>query len=221
MLPILLLACNNAPIEDGAQIGPLTQVKTFFTSALVGVPPSGGPIVFDAGYNRAARQIERQLQGDGISLDDVQMVFLTHSHTDHIRGLEALDATVIAHEDEVALLGEEGITVDRVVTDGESVDAGGWPVEVFHVPGHTPGNVAYLVQGVLVMGDTALQERDGTVGPPPERFSADPAQAETELCRLIERLRARASEIEHVAYAHSGASTFAALAEADCPAAAR
>lgn len=209
------LACDVTPIEDGASIGPLTQVKTSFTSALIGVTPEGAAIAFDAGFNRRARPIERTLEASGLTLDDVSMVFLTHSHTDHVAGLDALGGEVVAHELEVPLLEEEGIEVDRTLVDAEVVDIGGWSVEVLHVPGHTPGSAVYLVEGVLVMGDVAIQQRDGTVGPPGESFSEDPAEAQAELCRLVERVEPRRGEIDVVAYAHSGPSDVAGLIAAE------
>lgn len=213
LLVSLLLGCNVTPIDNGAELGPLVQVRTTFTSALVGLTPKGGVVAFDAGFNRNARPIERELEDRGVALTDVEAVFLTHHHTDHIAGLDALGGQVVAHEDEVDLLAAEEITVDRTVEDGEIVNVGGWDVEVFHVPGHTPGSAVYLVEQVLVMGDVAIQQRNGTVGPAPEGFSEDPERAQQELCALLDRVRDR--DVQTVAYAHSGPSTLEGLLAAE------
>ena len=76
-------------------------------------------------------------------------------------------------------------------------------VEVFHVPGHTSGNVVFLAEGVLLTGDTAMSYKDGTVGPAPERYADDPSLAQTNLLALRDRLEARNEPVESVAFAHS------------------
>ncbi len=45
-------------------------------------------ILIDAGFS--GRQIERRLQTGGTRLSDIEAVFLTHEHTDHIAGLRGL-----------------------------------------------------------------------------------------------------------------------------------
>ena len=218
MIGLLFAACNVTPIPADAPLGSLTQVRASFTSVVVGAAPNRPVIVFDAGLGGGARQLRNWLEDQSLTLDQVDTVFLTHHHSDHVGGLDVLEqASIVAHRDEVPLLANEGVTVDQVVEDGSVVNVGGWSVEVFHVPGHTPGSAVYLVDGVLITGDVAIQERDGQVGPAPERFSDDPAEAESSLCSLISRLSPRAGEIEHVAYAHSGPSDFAGFASASCP----
>jgi len=50
--------------------------------------------------------------------------------------------------------------------DYESVaNLHGTHVEVYALPGHTPGSAAFLVHGVLFLGDAAQGMRDGTLGP--------------------------------------------------------
>lgn len=209
LLPALLLltaACRNAPVDDGAVFGPFTQVKTFFTSAFV-AETSEGVVLIDTGYNKKAKQVAKHLEGRGLSLDDVAHVVLTHGHTDHIRALPALPgATVWAHEDEVALVREEGgdeARVDQTVVDGDLLVFGDLTLEVFHVPGHTEGSLALLADGVLLTGDVAMSYKDGTVGPPPERYSGDPAQARRELLALRDRLAERDETLDAVTFSHS------------------
>jgi len=60
---------------------------------------------------------------------------------------------------------ERRITVTRGLRDGERVGISGTSVEVFAVQGHTPGSAAFLVNGVLFLGDSAAALSDGTLKP--------------------------------------------------------
>jgi glyoxylase-like metal-dependent hydrolase (beta-lactamase superfamily II) len=204
LLPFLL-ACSVTRIQDGAVFGPVTQVKTSFTSAAL-IHDGSEAVLFDAGFERDAGAIADALEAAGLSLEDISKVFLTHGHTDHTRGLEGLPGVeLLALEAERGLLSEEaGVALDTPLVDGEVVEAAGYAVEVFSVPGHTAGNAVYLVGGVLIMGDTAILTRGGAVEPAPEKYSDDPEQAAAELEALRERLAPRREEIIGVVFAHSG-----------------
>lgn len=202
----LLAACSQDPLQDGEEFGRFTQVKSFFTSAMV-AETSEGVVVIDTGFSKTAAPVERFLEGRGLGLGDVSHVLITHGHSDHVRGLLAFEnATVWAHEDEVDHVleeAEEGARVDETFVDGQVLALGDLAVEVFHVPGHTPGNVVFLAEGVLLTGDTAMSYKDGTVGPAPERYADDPSLAQTNLLALRDRLEARNEPLESVAFAHS------------------
>jgi glyoxylase-like metal-dependent hydrolase (beta-lactamase superfamily II) len=79
--------------------------------------------------------------------------------------------------------------VSEVVTfgDGEVLDLPGKPV-VVHIPGHTPGSVAFHVPAVdaLFVGDamTTGHVLTGAVGPQPAPFTMDPEQALASMARL-------------------------------------
>ena len=64
-----------------------------------------------------------------------------------------------------------GVTVDRALRDGESVMVGEVLVRVYAVPGHTAGSAAYLINGVLLVGDSADAEAGGGLRGAPWIFS--------------------------------------------------
>jgi glyoxylase-like metal-dependent hydrolase (beta-lactamase superfamily II) len=76
--------------------------------------------------------------------------------------------------------------------DGQVLDLPGSPV-VVHVPGHTPGSVAFHVPSVdaVFVGDalTTGHVLTGAVGPQPAPFTLDPEQAQASL-ELLEGLGA-------------------------------
>ena len=203
---VWLGGCSNAPIEDGATFGPFTQVKTFFTSVFV-AETSEGVVLVDSGFSKGAKPIAAFLDDRGLGLSDVTDVIVTHGHSDHVRGLGAFpNARIWAHEAEVDLVADEaedGIAVTNTVVDGDVIAVGELSLEVLHVPGHTPGNLCVLSEGVLMTGDTAMSFKDGTVGPAPERYSEDPEQATAELLALRDRLAERGDDLSAVVFAHS------------------
>jgi len=87
-------------------------------------------------------------------------VFLTHSHSDHLNGLDELlgrfDVPVYAHEDEIAFSGalRRYSSALRPTVSGETLSVGAADFSCVHTPGHTPGSQCLLGEGALVTGDT-------------------------------------------------------------------
>jgi glyoxylase-like metal-dependent hydrolase (beta-lactamase superfamily II) len=89
-------------------------------------------------------------------------VLCTHRHADHTSGndlyRERFGAKVCSLREESAAIGG----VDLELRDGEVLDAGGLRICALHVPGHTPGHAAYVVNEERVFtGDTLFR---GSVG---------------------------------------------------------
>ncbi len=90
-------------------------------------------------------------------------LWLTHGHWDHTQGgaelVRATRARVRAHGDDRPLIESpevmadfmipgvrlEALKIDELVTHGQRWPALGATIEVRHVPGHCPGNVAYYI----------------------------------------------------------------------------
>ena len=111
----------------------------------------------------------------------VKHILLTHLHVDHITSARWLaDKTggdvcgsVLDNQlgqelpDQVAHfrinIEVEPLTVDRNLADGDTIQLGDETIQVLHVPGHSPGGLAfYLPQSaLLISGDTIF---NGSVG---------------------------------------------------------
>ena len=108
----------------------------------------------------------------------IALVLETHAHADHlsaapfikaqtgasigigahIRDVQKIFRPVFAMDD----LAVDGSDFDRLFEDGERFRIGELEVEVMHVPGHTPADVAYLVADAAFVGDTLFMPDYGT-----------------------------------------------------------
>lgn len=78
----------------------------------------------------------------------------THVHTDHITGSgrlrQVFNSIVVVHENSNARC------ADVLVKDGDFIPLGGARVDILHTPGHTGGDICYLIPGAVFTGDTLL-----------------------------------------------------------------
>lgn len=78
-------------------------------------------------------------------------------------------------------------------------------MRVFAVPGHTAGSAAYLINGVLFVGDSADVSSDGEILGARWIFSDSQEQNRASLRRLAERLAQERVNVLAIVPAHSGA----------------
>jgi hydroxyacylglutathione hydrolase len=156
-------------IVETLQLGPVGT-----NCFVVGDEVTGRAAVVDPGGD--APRVVAVLQRLGLT---AEVIVLTHAHFDHVGGVRELrDATgapVAIGESEAPLLAVAaergaslfGLTIpkppapDRLLHDGELVTLGGRPFRVVHTPGHSPGHICLLGDGIAFVGDVVFQ---GSIG---------------------------------------------------------
>lgn len=137
-----------------------------------------------------------QLKNIGLSPDDLDGILLTHAHWDHVSGLEdmlqvplllnAAEEDFIRSGSEHAALAArwvDDLTINQYEYDGPVVEGfgkshdlmGDGSILLLAMPGHTPGSMAVLVNGVtkkwLFIGDTSWTN-EGVAWPAEKPFIA-------------------------------------------------
>ncbi len=210
-IAVLVLMFGGLPLEDGTQLadGRITVVADRWGPVTIGAYlfelGNGGYGLIDSTMDPEARAIRAALERLGGTAEDIHAIFLTHSHGDHAAGARSFpNAAVYVLDPDADAVGRRQISVTRGLKDGENLDVLGTTIEVFSIPGHTPGSAAYLVHGVLFLGDSAASVDVGVMAPTPFMNDDNEQNAES-LRNLAERLVDRRDEVRHIAFGHHGA----------------
>ena len=164
MAEIIKINDNSWRIEDGF-------VRMFLLEG------SDTALLIDTGATcPEARQIAETLTGKPVALLN------THSDGDHVSGNGAFKFFMMHYEDEPYYRECGGQGHMMPLRDGDVLDLGGRPLEVIHIPGHTPGSVAILDRNarVLISGDSVQGDNI---------FMFGPRRNIKEFIRSMERLR--------------------------------
>lgn len=174
-------------IRDNAQ--PRIMERTLFSDApdsLIdalglqdGVPASisvflvekdGRKMLFDTGLGMPGCRLLPSLEAIGLEPEDIDCIFLTHFHGDHIGGMVTDSVSVFPEADVYAARAKYDawmampadakaqvektmeIYGDRVHLFGAG-DSLPYGVEAVAAPGHTPGHTAYQIGKLLIVGD--------------------------------------------------------------------
>ena len=111
----------------------------------------------------------------------VDAVVLTHGHFDHVGGAWDHDgAKVMMHEADLPYVDHffpDHGPIDRFVDEGDEIVPG---LKVLHVPGHSPGSIALLADGVVFSGDLLFAGSIGRIDLP----GGSPQEMEESLRRI-------------------------------------
>ncbi len=144
------------------------------TNCYIAYADDGQAVVIDPGDD--AQRILDAVKAKNLT---VSSVLLTHAHFDHMMAAGVICATTGAAlcigANDAAMLGDArknlsamvfperaaALNADRLLREGDSVAVGEEMLTVMESPGHTPGGVCYMGDGVLFSGDTLFA---GSIG---------------------------------------------------------
>lgn len=139
-------------------------------------------VLIDTGFPGQLEDLRVAMQQVGVSLDQLNVVILTHQDVDHIGSLPDIlhqcsqPIKVYAHEldqpyiqGELPLLKDSHLQnlpigkVDHILIDGQELPFCGG-IQVIHTPGHTPGHISlYLKQSKTLIAGDSMYSINGSI----------------------------------------------------------
>ncbi|MBU3856619.1 MBL fold metallo-hydrolase [Bacteroides gallinaceum] len=178
LMPVGLFDQNASQLADslGLKDGIPSSVSTFL------VETDGKRILFDTGVGASDSQLQTGLKALGVAPDEVEYLYLTHFHGDHIGGMMKGDTVVFAKAQVYASKAEYDawmkMDAEKKAQVVKTMEAYKDRLHLFefgdelpgHVmaikaAGHTPGHTAYQIGKLLVVGDLMHGAALQTVNP--------------------------------------------------------
>ncbi len=177
---------------------------------VVGCPETRRGFVIDPGGE--PERILDQIESDEL---EIEYIFNTHGHVDHVAGNAAVrnatGAKILIHDAERNAIqkpqafwasmvgGVEPSCPDETIDEGDSCEIGTLTARICHTPGHSPGGVCIAVDDALFTGDTLFA---GSVG-----RTDLPGGSNDALVRSLTRIMRDFSPRTRILPGHRGAST--------------
>lgn len=176
-------------------------------------------VLIDTGFPGQIGDLRMATQKVGVSLDQINIVILTHQDIDHIGCLpdilqECSAIQVYAHElDQPYIQGELPLLkdgqvknppkgrVDNALIDGQELPFCGG-IQIIHTPGHTLGHISlYLKRSKILIAGDSIYSANGILEGIHEPTTLDIEEARLSLRKYLEL------NIESVICYHGGLST--------------
>jgi glyoxylase-like metal-dependent hydrolase (beta-lactamase superfamily II) len=142
-------------------------------------------LLIDIGFVEAVDEIVELIRQMDFNLSTCKMIIATHADADHIQGAarakEMLKTRIAAHPLSVepletgdgvltyATIKAQGIDIpmprlkiDLLLNEGDTIKVGDVELQVWHTPGHTPGQLSFRMGNLLFCGDNIY--KDSCVG---------------------------------------------------------
>jgi metallo-beta-lactamase class B len=152
----------NEPVEPTKFVGPIHFVGTRGLGVYL-ITTSEGHLLLNSGMPPSGPMIEASIRKLGFNPRDVKILLANHAHIDHVGGHAYLQkltgAKVAMMEQEVPLLESgaktdfhygtnpdfafDGVRVDRVLHDGDTIKLGEVTLTAILTPGHTRGSTTF------------------------------------------------------------------------------
>lgn len=139
---------NNLPYEiEAIELGPMENFIYLITDK-----KTGRTAVVDPAWD--VPEILAKVAEKGVIITDI---LLTHSHHDHINGIEQVlakfDAQLHLSKQEAQFWGKN-LDLPTLHHGGDIIMLGDTEIKMLLTPGHTPGSACYHIGNDLITGDT-------------------------------------------------------------------
>lgn len=169
------------------QVKAFFDSRTFTVTYIVHDPATNDAVIIDPvlDYDPAASKVwaesvEQVIEYVRAEKLNVHYILETHAHADHLSGSQLLKRAFpqakIAVGERITVVQQtfktifnltedfatDGSQFDRLLKDGEIVDAGSLKLEVIFTPGHTPACATYKIEDAIFTGDAIFMPDGGT-----------------------------------------------------------
>lgn len=196
-----MASASTPPVQKVSESGGEVRVIGGIANAYL-VEDGSDHYLVDAGFNENAKPVIEMLSRAGVDLHSLKGILITHQHADHFGGAAKLrwlsQAPVVAHRfDAKAIEGiaprsaplfvrvlfhRHPVKVTNMLGDQDPFG----PFSAIHLPGHTPGSLAYYhkEKGLLFTGDALIMSDAGHLALSRKGYNYDTDSAALSLKKL-------------------------------------